>query len=75
MATTYKEFCSNQEIEFNIKKMVKEMEHYKNIISTLGEELLYYKVDMTIVMVSKAFPFEVQYEFNITNRLIYNAMK
>ena len=55
--------------------MVKEMEHYKNIISSLGEELLYYRVDMTIVMVLKAFPFEIQYEFNITNRLIYNAMK
>ena len=51
------------------------MEHYKNIISSLGEEVLYYKVDMTIVMVLKAFPFEIQYEFNITNRLIYNAMK
>ena len=51
------------------------MEHYKNIISTLGEEVLYYKVDMTIVMVLKAFPFEIQYEFNITNSLIYNALK
>ena len=75
MATTYKEFCSNQEIEFNIKKMVKEMEHYKNIISSLGEEVLYHKVDMTVVMVLKAFPFEIQYEFNITNRLIYNDVK
>ena len=75
MATTYKEFCSNKKIEFNIKKMVKEMERYKNIISNLGEEVLYYKVDMTIVMVLKAFPFGIQYKFNITNMLIYNAVK
>ena len=63
IATTYKEFCYNQEIKFNIKNMVKEMEHYKNIISNF-EEVLYWKLDMTITIMMKSFL--LKYNMNLT---------
>ena len=62
---TYAGFAFFEVNEFNIYNMVKEMEIYKRMITTLEGEVSHYKPDMTSMEKFKAYTFELHNELNV----------
>jgi hypothetical protein len=64
----------SQALEFNIQRMTKEIEEYRQMVEKMEQEVAHYKVDMTRLFEFKSCAFELQDELNTIQRIMYTNL-